>query len=54
MRFHTKRDMGAYAVRGMEVEVRFRDTSAHQASLCKRAGDGVILEENPTSLKRLS
>ena len=38
--------------RALTVEVRFRDASAQQTSLCKRTSEGVTPEEDPTSLKK--
>ena len=40
--------------RSRTVEVRFWDSSAHQTCLCKRTRDGVTVQEDPTSIKRLS
>ena len=52
VRFQTKRDTGVYAVCGRSrFFSRFRYASAHQTCLYKRTRDGVIPEENPTSLK---
>ena len=53
VRLQTKRDMGGLR-RAWVVEVSFRDASAHQTWLCKRTSDGVIPEEDPTSIKRVN
>ena len=47
----TKRATGTYAVR-LEVEVHFRDTSAHSTWLCKWTKDGVTPEEDPNPFKK--